>query len=358
MSDAHRLATSHVVGRDLPSTRYRGSKRRFATPIAQALIDNRPSLLYDAMGGSGTVCALADRLGIPSHYNDLYCWTTTCARTLLVHRYTQRDLDKALASVDACVAEAEPGFISGTFRDCYFTDAENLELDGLIQCLEEAVPARLHDLIYYGVAQAALAKMPMSMFHRASIGQRLASVERRSGNSTTWATPFATLVPKFMEEAVLFTWRRRARHKVTRSDAAKNPRHLSDGQTLFLDPPYINPGGGVPSYAEAYHFLEGLAGGRKKWEKALDFNGRHPQFTGSAESSFETPEGWKDGVGTILDHVTDGSALATGRIRDSPGATKLRLLLKDRFSCVRGMLLHSTTIFTERKNAEYLFAAH
>ena len=350
------LPTPEDAARRLPSTRFRGSKRRFAAPIAQHLIDLEPKVVRDPFGGSASVSCTADALGIKSHYNDLYDWTVTCARTLLVHRYTQGDLDRVQAKVTECMSEATPGFISREFKNCYFTKAENLELDGLMECLTTTKSTRLHDLVFYGVAQAALAKMPMSMFHRASLKQRTSHVDRKSGNSKIWNTPFHTLVPRYIDEAVVYTWRRRTTHMVTQGDAVTQCRKVGSDTALFLDPPYINPGGGVPEYSEAYHFLEGLAQGEKAWAAGLRRGGRHPIYEARA-TTFEHAKGWTTGVNQILGKVDGGSVVATARQRDSPGARKLRELLREKFRFVSSKRLQATTIFTGTPNAEYLFLA-
>lgn len=344
------------VARLLPSTRFRGSKRRYAAQIAQHFVSLNPKLVQDPFGGSASVSAVCDALGINSHYNDLYDWTVTCARTLLVHRYTQGDLDRVRDRVTDFMRDATPGFISREYDNCYFTAAENLELDGLLECLATTKSGRLHDLVFYGVAQASLAKMPMSMFHRASLRQRTTKVERRSGNITTWNTPFRTLVPRYMDEAVLFTWRRRATHKVTKGDALSRCRKVSSDAALFLDPPYINPGGGVPDYSEAYHFLEGFVRGEKQWERGLQRGGSHPIYV-ARKSDFEQAAGWTAGITQLLDKVEGGGVVATVRERDSPGARKLRQLLKEKFRSVSSKRLHTSTIFTATPNAEYLFLA-
>ena len=349
------MLVENVAGR-LPSTRFRGSKRRYAAQIAEHLVELDPKFVRDPFGGSASVSAIADSLGIKSHYNDLYSWTVTCARTLLVHRYTQADLDRAQDRVADFMRDARPGFISREYKDCYFTKAENLELDGLLECLATTKSERMHDLVFYGVAQAALAKMPMSMFHRASLKQRTAKVDRRSGNATTWSRPFRTLVPRYLDEAVLYTWRRRTTHTVTQGDALRRCGKVGGDAALFLDPPYINPGGGVPDYSEAYHFLEGLVQGEKHWATGLQRGGKHPIYD-APKSDFEQAQGWTSGVTQLLDKVEGGSVVATARERDSPGARKLRELLKAKFRSVSSRKLHTSTIFTSTPNPEVLFRA-
>jgi hypothetical protein len=313
--------------------------------------------VLDPFAGSGIVSMIADTLGIPSHYNDLYRWTTSCARALLTHSYSRCDLLTLLNRVESAIAGAEPSFITEYYHECYFTPEENLELDGLLLALEQTRSERLQDLLFYGIAQAALAKMPMSMFHRASIAQRLADVPRHSGNIVTWSTPFGALVPKFIQEAVMFSWQRRSHHTVTRKDALGAVRKVPTDCSLFLDPPYLNSSQRVPRYDEAYHFLEGFRLGHQVWEQWLDGSHTHPIFRGAPLSSFETSEGWTEGMGLLLDKVDGGTVIATARVNDRPGSADLRRLLRSRFEMVRARRLHSSTIFTKRSNPEYLFWA-
>jgi len=350
-------STIAVAVGQLPTTRYRGSKRRHAATIGTALVLARPRRLYDAFGGSGTVSVLADRLGISAQYSDIYHWTTTCARTLLVNTYERRNLRKALERVDLAIQNARTGFVSSAFDDCYFTKAENLELDGLLNLLRREESRRVHDLIFYGVAQAALAKLPMSMFHRACLKQRTADVERRAGNLAIWSTPFRVLVPRFMEEAVMFTWIRRMRHVVIRGDAVDTVPSLEGDEALFLDPPYVNPCGDAPTYAEAYHFLEGFALGEVRWRRGLTYEKSHPIYVNCTDSDFESGQGWIDGIRTLVDAGSAATILATARQRDVPGARQLGRLLRARFSVVRRRTISETTLFSEKPNKEYLFVA-
>lgn len=357
MSQGRAIVPLEDIQYRLPTTRYRGSKRRYAFQIARELAISEAERVVDPFGGSGVVSGIGDALGMKSVYNDLYHWVVVCARTLFEHNYTRRDLETVLHRVERATAQATAGFISEYYDECYFTRAENLELDGLLDELEQTRADRLKDLMFYGVAQAALAKMPMSMFHRASIRQRIAKVPRRSRNSLIWNTPFRVLVPRYVQEAVLYTWLRRRRHEVTQGSALDVTDAIRSGDVLFLDPPYINPKGGVPAYGEAYHFLEGFSRGQDVWERWLDGSRSHPIFRGFPQSSFDSPDGWRSGVGTLLDTVDGGSVLATGRLRDRPGARTLKSLLRARFRNVATQNLHSSTIFSPIPNREYLFVA-
>lgn len=341
----------------LPTTRYRGSKRKSSMAIGLALLGSRPTRLFDAFGGSGTVSLLADQLEIPTQFSDIYTWVVGCARTLLVHQYDRVDLADLLGAVDSAVIDARPGFISRTFRGCYFTSAENLELDGLSALYEQESCQAARDLILYGVAQAALAKLPMALFHRACLKQRVSPVERRNGNLSTWNTPFRVLVPHFMREAAIFTWTRKLRHRVLLRDATAAVPEIKSGEAIFLDPPYVSPDGHAPTYLESYHFLEGFAVGVDDWQRGLRWGGSHPIFLDSARSNFETRDGWINGVASLARAGRNGTVLGTARARDSPGASDLRFLLVSSFRDVHRSVISKRTIFTDRPNREYLFTA-
>lgn len=300
--------------------------------------------------------ALADSLEISTRYNDLYHWTTSCARALLVHQYSNADLDDALGLVEIACSNRRPGFVSRNFDGVFFTRNENLELDGLLEVVEDEGSSIMRDLVFYGVAQAALAKMPMSMFHRPSLKQRLRRIARRSYNVKIWNTAFAELVPEYVAEAVHFAWRRKAKHSVTIADATRVGLGGSSEAAVFLDPPYISHRG-APSYAHAYHFLEGFAVGSAAWQESLDTRFRMPVFRGAKESCFDSREGWVHGMTRILHAVRSSTVLATARQRDNPGARVLHQMLTSKFASVRRKRVLSSTIFSDSPNEEYLFVA-
>jgi hypothetical protein len=265
-------------------------------------------------------------------------------------------LVNTLKKISLGLSRTHAGFISETYSKCYFTDRENLELDGLLEVMERTRSERIKDLLFYGIAQAALLKMPMSMFHRASLKQRLTRVDRKSRNKASWDRPFGALIREFVEEAVIYGWQRNLRHTVTKMDALSAIGDIDSDELLFLDPPYINCRGGVPTYGEAYHFLEGFAQGISRWQGNLDTSGSHPMFR-CQESSFETPEGWLSGIRMLLDCATRGSVVATARQYDEPGARQMRRMLKDHFKQVECRKMHASTIFSNAQNGEYLFLA-
>jgi adenine-specific DNA-methyltransferase len=351
-----RASLAVAIG-SLPTTRYRGSKRRHSESIGAALSRARPTRLFDAFGGSGIVSIVADQLGIGAQYSDLYRWSTTCARTLLVNSYDQRDLETALTHLDSAFQFATPGFITSTFHGCYFTRPENIELDAVLRLLKSEKRPKIRDLIFFGIAQASLAKLPMSMFHRACLAQRTASVPHRSGNLTTWNTPFRILAPRFIQEAVLFTWRRRMRHVVVHASASSAVPRLTTGEALFLDPPYVNAKGNGPTYGEAYHFLEGFSVGEEAWADGIDPDASHPVFSDAPSSEFEDRRGWTDGLSGLATRGEAATILATARERDHPGARELYGLLRERFGRVRREKIASRTIFSDAPNSEFLFVA-
>lgn len=341
----------------IPMTRYRGSKRRFAATIAQDMQAQAPDRVVDPFGGSGTISAIADALGVDSRFNDLYLWSVKCARALFVHDYSTTELRDAQKTASTAMENRRPGFISKNFEGLYFTQDENLELDGLLQLQDRGIDEATADLIFYGLSQAALMKMPMSMFHRASLKQRLTNVDRKCGNLTTWNKPFHALVPRCMQEAASFTVRRRANHEVTQEDATNAYRHSRTGDVLFLDPPYVNPRGGVPTYDVAYHFLEGFAHGEKTWNENLQGIGRQPLFRRGKPSIFETKEGWSLGLAGLVRRARKQSVLATARKKDDPGAKAMEKVLSETFGVVVQKTLQKGVIFSKAPNPELLFQA-
>jgi adenine-specific DNA-methyltransferase len=340
----------------LPTTRYRGSKRRFAKMIFEQLKAADPTRIIDPFGGSGSISAVADAMGVNSRYNDRFLWSTRCAKALFAHDYTPAEARQAETIADSCMASAKIGFVSERFEGMYFKPEENLELDGLLNLLDGgSLDEATADLVFYGMSQAALMKMPMSMFHRASLDQKTAQVERKSGNFVTWHKPFRALVPKRIHEAAAFAMRRNADHEVTNVDALKSYRYSRNGDVLFLDPPYVNPRGG-PTYDVAYHFIEGFAHGEEVWKNGLNSD-VPPIFSKDFASEFETASGWERGLEAIVSRARKHATVGTAREKDDPGAKAMARVLEGIYGNVSESILQSKVIFSKTKNPEKMFTA-
>jgi adenine-specific DNA-methyltransferase len=259
-----------------PSTRFQGSKRKLAAWIYDNIRDLDFNSALDAFGGTGTVSYLLKRMGKKVMYNDILKSNCTSASALIENnsiRLTTEEID-SLCSYRK--ANAKKGFVSTTFNQCYFTQAENLWLDYIINYLQmnndgTKEYSYKQCLIHHALFQTLLCKRPFNMFHRKNLHLRTARVTRSFGNKTTWETPIRLLFRRFLEEANKCVFSGRQPCKVTNKDVfcITDSRH----DLVYLDPPYLSRYGNneTADYRSIYHFLEGMAH-NDKWPQMVNYS--------------------------------------------------------------------------------------
>jgi hypothetical protein len=94
-------------------------------------------------------------------------------------------------------------FIYDTFRDIYYTDEENRQLDyfnGNIQSY--GINQIQRSIMYYLLFQSLIAKRPYNLFHRKNLYMRLAITQRSFGNKATWDRSFVEHMCHFRDELI------------------------------------------------------------------------------------------------------------------------------------------------------------
>lgn len=255
-----------------PSTRYQGSKLKLVDWMWDHLRDLPFDTALDLFGGTATVSLLFKRQGKTVHFNDRLRWNAVNAEAFIANPGVRLSNEQALDLVKAAEKNREPGFISETFRGIYFTESENLWLDGLLPAIR-AMNGRFEQAIaYHALFQACLVKRPYNLFHRKNLSVRTADVPRTFGNKTTWDAPFAKHFLRFVAEANACVLESARRHTVTCMDAADVPATGHD--LVYFDPPYTSAKGASVDYHQFYHFLEGLVK-PETWKSEIDFRSKH-----------------------------------------------------------------------------------
>ena len=267
----------------LPTTRYYGSKRRPAPWLAQTFGSGNGSRVLDAFGGTASVSLLLRSLGYSVTYVDIFQFNVVVARALL-------SPVADVPSIEDFLSREKPttGFVTTTFRNLYFTHAENRWLDGFLAALEEVKDPATRDTWMYCVFQACLMKRPYNLFHRANLSIRLNVVEAAFGNRTTWNTPFETLLRTVFGELQIARNLRPNGSKVTVLDATAVERVRRKFDLVYIDPPYFKENGRADSYLSRYHFLEGLAR-HQEWPDLVDYT--HPLRVFKSQSA---PNEWSN----------------------------------------------------------------
>ncbi len=248
-----------------PSTRFQGSKRKLLPWIQSAFEELAFSSVIDLMSGTGSVSYLLKRMGKQVIANDCLRFNYITAQAFIENKkylVDEEDLKWILSKNSRVEYD---NFIARTFRDYYFTRAENQWIDRVICNINQlygpnrsATKAK-RAIATHSLIQACLMKRPFNLFHRRNLYLRRAKVNRTFGNQTTWNTPFHKLLQNKINESNSHVFDNGMINKAMNEDAAKISTSLVD--LVYIDPPYFRLDGDrrQSNYRFSYHFVEGLA---------------------------------------------------------------------------------------------------
>jgi len=255
-----------------PTTRYQGSKRTIADWIWQNVSHLEFDSVIDVFGGTGAISHMFKNAGKEVTYNDAlrFNWNIGLA---LIENANQRLSDEEIELMIARHSHIDyPDFVSRTFPDIYFTDAENRWLDVVVYNIDHLLnDTYKRSLARFALFQACIIKRPYNLFHRANLYIRTAAVERSFGNKTTWDTPFEVHFRTFAREANKAVFNNQRNNRSLNLDAFETPTGAS---LVYLDPPYLNAQGVGVDYRDFYHFLEGLTD-YERWSQQIDYGSKH-----------------------------------------------------------------------------------
>ncbi|MHA1898169.1 MAG: DNA adenine methylase, partial [Promethearchaeota archaeon] len=194
------------------TTRYRGSKNKVIPLIYQVIKDLKFNTVLDAFGGTGAVSYLFKRLNKIVVFNEHLKFNYIIGRALIENSVTileEEDIKRILQERDY---STYPHFIEESFKDVYYTDKENRELDMILANIRDldknydgGDAGKIHkpylkDCAYWALFQACIIKRPFSLFHRKNLYIRLNKVKRSFGNKVTWERPIKGYIRKFASE--------------------------------------------------------------------------------------------------------------------------------------------------------------
>lgn len=266
-----------------PSTRYQGSKHKFADWIWDCIKDIPFHSALDAFGGTGSVAYRLKKEHKQVTYNDILPFNYIIGKALIENKNTYLDdyeIDALLTKHDDIVY---PNFIERTFKDIYFTDQENGWLDIVSTNIRHMDDVYKQAIAYFALFQSCIIKRPYNLFHRRNLYVRLQDVERSFGNKRTWDTPFEVHFRRFVEEA------NNAVFDNEKTCCSINCNAFSIEPTfdfVYIDTPYLNNKGVGVDYADFYHFLNGLVD-YDNWGKKIDYTSKHLRL-------FRQPNVWND----------------------------------------------------------------
>ena len=258
--------------KQIPATRYYGSKRRLLGWLYSKLNNLEFETVLDPFGGTACVSQMFRAMQKKVTYHDAFCFNFDVATTVLADTValSTDNLVKRLSAV-----KPTEGLISRHFNDIFYTEEENAWLDGFMAEISNSSRSENETaLLLYLLYQACLKKRPFNLFHRANLGLRTnLNVERSFGNLVTWEKPFSDHMIMAHDELLAS---RMANAPNTTILPAQNAADIASGYDLvYLDPPYVNPQEqhNSDNYWRKYHFLEGLSS-YDTWEKKIDLTSR------------------------------------------------------------------------------------
>jgi len=262
------------VATKFPSTRYQGSKQKYADWIWHCIKYIPFETALDAFGGTGCIAHLLKQEGKEVTYNDILKFNSIIGKALIENdkeKITQEDMVFILQKHSDI---PYPNFIEETFPEIYFTDEENRWLDVVITNIRHIKNKYKQAIAYFALFQSCIIKRPYNLFHRKNLYVRMQDVERSFGNKTTWDRPFVTHFKNFIEEAnnAVFS------NGKTNISLNYNVFDLPNNYDLiYIDTPYISDKGIGVDYLDFYHFLEGIVN-YDSWSNLIDERSKHKRL--------------------------------------------------------------------------------
>jgi adenine-specific DNA methylase len=254
-----------------PATRYQGSKAKLVDWIWRQIADLSFDTCLDAFGGTGAVAYRLKQAGKSVTYNDSLRFNYYIGLALIENSQVRLSPDEVVWLLQRHPGIEYPSFITDTFRDVYFTDAENAWLDQAITNIRRLDDEYKFALALFALCQACIIKRPYNLFHRKNLYMRLSEVQRSFGNKATWDRPFEEWFRVFVEEANEAVFDNGRLNHATNFDAVE----IEDSYDLvYIDPPYVSSRGTAVDYRDFYHFLEGLTM-YDEWVEHIDWRSKH-----------------------------------------------------------------------------------
>ncbi len=306
-----------------PKTRYLGSKRKLLGLLHQVFSELEFDTALDPFSGTGAVAYLLKTMGKSVTGSDILESSAVIARALVENNETILGSEVEALTDGLPDPEAKPGFVEQTFSGIFFKDNENRYIDGLLPRIHHLKGAK-RDLALFSLFQAALAKRPYNLFHRANLAMRERKVSRSFGNKTTWDRPFVELIRRFAKQAD---------HAVFTSDQPCQAYQADvleidpDGFDLvYLDPPYVSKKGMGVDYFDYYHFMEGLTS-PNTWSDRILHQYKHKPLQGRGKSPWCDRARIRSTFESVIKHYYHSTIVISYRSDGIPSIEEIRSYL-------------------------------
>lgn len=257
-----------------PSTRFQGSKLKIVDWIWKGIEDLKFHTALDAFGGTGCVAYMLKKKGKIVTYNDILKHNWYIGVALIENDFVALGNEDIEFLLKRHKDVKYSSFVSDTFKDIYFTDAENRWIDTVVTNIEYLDNLYKKALAYFALFQSCIIKRPFNLFHRKNLYIRFSEVERNFGNKATWDTPFEVHFRKFVDEANSAVFSNGQQNKALNLDVFDI---RGEFDLVYIDTPYISNRGVGVDYLGFYHFLEGLVN-YTIWGNMVDYRTKHKRL--------------------------------------------------------------------------------
>jgi adenine-specific DNA-methyltransferase len=337
--------------KNIPNTRYYGSKKRILPWIYQEIKDYEFVTVLDAFGGTASVSLMFQAMQKKVRFNDALLSNNINAKVILNGNFSaniQNDVNLFFQSITPNYS----GIISRNYRGVFYTDEENAWLDGALEKIHQISYAPKKHLYLYLIMQAALMKRPFNLFHRANLHLRTAkNIQRQFGNLSTWNRTFPDTIKKLVEDLLQLKRKRTYKAIIKQPLSAEK---LSTGYDLvYLDPPYVQKSK-KDTYWKKYHFLEGLVQ-YPTMESLIEKDLKINQLKKNIEmEQWEEPSLFKDKLFKLIYKHRNSIVVLSYMTNAIPSEDELIAFFNDTFSDVKVSYYDLNHVMSKGKKTEIL----
>ena len=345
----------------LPNTRYQGSKKKIINNIYNLIIKSfKPTHILDLFGGSA-ICSLYFQMkNIKTTYNDILKFNSINAYGILDNDLnnipSEQEIKMIFKNINAINYNS---FIYDTFKNIYYTDDENKQLDIFRENIKHYSNENIikKNIMYYFMFQSLISKRPYNLFHRKNLCMRTADVERNFGNKVTWEKTFITHMLKFRKELIkLYEQKKTTAIQCTNiinmSYNKISDEILSDIDTVYIDPPYFKKNCCDSQYFDNYHFLEGFIS--ESWDAHIDYSTKHLKLKTSKDNIIENADKMFD---NIIDKYGNKNLVISYNTKAFPKVSDIETKLKKKYSKVITTHINYKYALSKAKSEEVLILA-
>lgn len=325
--------TYQVYDADFPTTRFQGSKRDISEWVWSRVSELEPDSILDAFGGTGSISFEAKKHGVETHYNDYLKFNYNIGLALIENDSAKLEED----DIDFLMSEHDfdyPSFIQNEFEDLYYTDEENEWLDRMHVHIQKLDDKYKKALAYAVLSQAAIAKRPYNLFHRANLYMRTEEVERSFGNKATWDKSFEDHFREKVSEYNNAVFDNGRDNKSYNKDVT-NWSDIPQTDVVYMDPPYYDQtkkSSNATDYQFYYHFLEGYIQ-YDKWHDMIDDSVKTKRLN-HEPSPWTSKDKVKDAFENAFSKFSDRDIVVSYNTAGYPSPTKLKEMIKSHKSDV------------------------